>query len=95
MAPEQLFGGAVDTRSDLYAAGAVLYECLTGRVPVETKMSESLIVKVLREAPAPPSEINSDVPPAVSALVMRLLALRPNDRTSTAAELAEQLAQLA
>lgn len=95
MAPEQLLGGEVDPRSDLYAAGVVLYECLTGKVPFEIGTSESLIVKLLEERPVSPSDINGDVPPAVSALVLRLLALRPDDRMSTAAELAEQLAQLA
>jgi serine/threonine protein kinase len=94
MPPEQLMAEKVDARSDLYAAGVVLYECLTGRPPFEATTVISLVAKLLsQEAPAPVS-VNPEVPPALSALVLRLLAKRPEDRVQTASELVEQLASL-
>ncbi len=95
MSPEHLLGGAVDARSDLYSVGMVLYECLTGRLPFEVETPTfGLIVKLLEELP-PPLTFNRDIPPAFSALVLRLLALRPDDRLNSALELSEQLAQMA
>ena len=95
MAPEQLLGGDVDARSDLYSAGVVLYECLTGRLPFEADDLTSLIMKVLEEEPPAPSTVSKDVPPSFSAVVLRLLALRPDHRMGSAAELADQLEHIA
>jgi len=50
MSPEQLSGGELDLRSDLYSAGVVLYECCTGRVPFEAETTWSLIAKHLRRS---------------------------------------------
>jgi serine/threonine-protein kinase len=94
MPPEQLMGEAVDARSDLYAAGVVLYECLTGQPPFRTSSVMSLVKKLLTEAPRSPAELNSEVPPALSALVLRLLAKVPEDRVQTARELELQLQAL-
>ena len=55
MSPEQLLSDEVDGRSDLYAMGLVLYECLTGRLPFEAKSPIALISRVLTEAPPPRS----------------------------------------
>ncbi len=92
MPPEQLLGDDVDARCDLYAVGVVLYECLTGKLPFEARSTVSLIAKVLNDDPAPPIATKPDVPPALSALVMKLLAKSPDDRMQTATEVAEQLA---
>ncbi|OGT95118.1 MAG: hypothetical protein A2083_08750 [Gemmatimonadetes bacterium GWC2_71_9] len=94
MSPEQLLAEAVDGRSDLYSAGVVLYECLTGRLPFEANSPISLIAKVLHDEPAPPATLNADIPPALSALVLRLLGKRPDDRPHGAGDLARLLAQL-
>ena len=94
MSPEQLLGEAVDGRSDLYAAGVVLYECLTGGLPFEADSAISLIAKVLNSIPAAPMELVGEVPPALSAVVMHLLAKRPEDRVQHAAQLGEALAQI-
>ncbi len=94
MAPEQLLDGDVDARSDLYAAGVVLYECLTGRLPFEAPSPVSLIAKQLESKPPPPATLNADVPPALSSLVVRLLSRYAADRLRTAEELAHQLAQI-
>jgi CheY-like chemotaxis protein len=94
MAPEQLVSEEVDARADLYALGVVLYECLTGIPPFEANSVVSLIAKVLSTQPVPPSERHADVPPAVSALVMRLLAKTPDGRPASAHQLLELLAEL-
>ena len=94
MAPEQLLAETVDARSDLYAAGVVLYECLTGVLPYEAGNPLTLIARVLNQVPAAPHERIAEVPAPLSSLVMRLLAKDPAGRPQTAAELGELLAQI-
>jgi len=91
MSPEQITGEPVDQRSDLYAAGAVLYECLTGRAPVDAPNMVSLFARVLSEEPVAPSTLVPDVPPAVDDLVLQLLAKHPDDRVQYAVVLLERL----
>ena len=85
----------VDARSDLYAAGVVLYECLTGQTPFQGATAIALIAKLLSEEPRPVLERNPEVSPALSALVMQLLAKKPEARVQTARELVERLRELA
>ncbi len=94
MPPEQLMAEAVDARSDLYAAGVVLYECLTGQTPFQAPSVMVLVKKLLTEAPRSPAELNPEVPPALAALVLRLLAKLPEERVQTARELELQLQSL-
>jgi CheY-like chemotaxis protein len=94
MAPEQLVGEEVDARADLYALGVVMYECLTGSAPFEAPSAVALIGKALTTEAQPPITRNSDVPPALSALVMRLLSKSPDGRPADAGVLIEQLAEL-
>jgi DNA-binding response OmpR family regulator len=94
MAPEQLLDETAEERSDLYAVGVVLYECLTGRLPFEANSSIALIAKQLQEDPIPPDQVNPDVPPELSALIIRLLSKSPDDRPASASELAQLLAQI-
>ncbi len=95
MPPEQLLGGEVDGRSDLYAVGVVLYECLTGKLPFEAASAVSLIAKVLSGEPtAPPRTLQDDIPPAFSALVMKLLSKSADDRVQSAPELFQRLTDL-
>ena len=94
MAPEQLMGEEVDPRADLYALGGVFYECLTGHPPFEAPSPMALMAKVLSSPPTPPIEGNPDVAPALSALVLRLLAKTPAERPASAVVLLELLAEL-
>ena len=94
MAPEQLLDEEVDARSDLYAAGVVLYECLTGALPFEGSSPIALIAKVLNTIPRSPAEREARVPPALSALVMRLLDKDPAARPASAHELRGLLSEL-
>jgi len=94
MSPEQLIGEEIDGRADLYALGVVLYECLTGKPPFHAPSIAALIGKVLSTEPASPVEANPEVPPALAALVLRLLAKAPADRPANAPALLELLTEL-
>jgi len=91
MAPEQLLGGDVDFRADLYAAGAVLFECLTGRTPFVADTPVTLIAKQLEEEPPAPSALNVEVPKALSDLVIRALSKDRAERPASAGELHDLL----
>jgi serine/threonine protein kinase/HAMP domain-containing protein len=95
MAPEQLLGDELDPRADLYATGAVLYECLTGEVPFTADTPIVLISKVLEERPMPPIARQADVPQALSDLVMWALAKDREQRPRSAAELHQRLDAIA
>jgi serine/threonine-protein kinase len=87
MAPEQLLDEAVDARADVYAVGVVLYEALVGRRPLDAPTPATTIARLLVETPTPPHELRADVPPELSAVVMRALAREARDRPRSAADL--------
>jgi serine/threonine-protein kinase len=82
MAPEQLRGGPVDQRADIYALGSVLYELLTGRVPHEADTPYEVAALVLTEPVVPPSRRNQEIPPELEQVVMKALAKIPTQRYS-------------
>lgn len=92
-APEQTgrLGTVVDTRADLYALGVLLYELLTGAPPFRSADALELIHAHVAGRPKAPHEGHPAVPPALSALVLKLLAKAPDDRYQTAAGLARDL----
>lgn len=94
MPPEQLTGDAIDARADLYAAGAVIYECLTGHRPHRAPGMTELFRQVLGDTPVPPATLAPELPRALSDLVMQLLAKRVDDRVASAAVLVERLQAL-
>jgi len=94
MAPEQMLGEAFDERIDLYATGVVLFECLLGRLPFEANSAVALIARVLRDQPPVPMAIDPEIPPALSDLVVRLLAKDPAHRPANAGELVRLLSDL-
>jgi serine/threonine-protein kinase len=95
MSPEQLLAETLDARSDLYSVGVVLFECLTGSLPFDADSPVSLIARMLNEEARAPVELNRDVPPALSSLVLSLLAKKPDDRVRSAEELGKRLAEIA
>ncbi len=94
MSPEQLSGLEVDARADLYAAGVVLFECVTGRVPFEAETTWALIAKHLEEQPPDPRTMNTEVPEGLAAVIVKAMAKEPSQRYATASEMHDALAAL-
>jgi serine/threonine protein kinase len=92
IAPEQAVSSAKSVpQSDLYSLGIVLYEMLAGRVPFDDPSVMSVALKHLNELPPPPTMYNPDLPPAVEAVIMRVLDKDPKRRHATGQELTEDL----
>ncbi|WP_157669399.1 serine/threonine-protein kinase [Chitinibacter sp. GC72] len=86
MSPEQLAGKKLDGRADLYSAGVVLYQCLTGNAPFDGETTMNIVYQVLHSNPPPPHELRAEVPRALSELIMRCLARHPEARFAHADE---------
>jgi Protein kinase domain/PEGA domain len=91
MSPEQVSGGAVDGRSDIFSTGVVLYELLANRKPFHAETLTAQVVKLLREDPPSLDEVAPGLPPHLVGTVKKALAKEPNLRFQTAAELAKEL----
>ena len=92
MAPEQLFGRGVDARTDLFALGVVLYQMATGEVPFSGRNIVEVLQAVSSKSPVPPSRLAPELPAALDALILRLLAKEPEGRFPSAAAVREALA---
>jgi eukaryotic-like serine/threonine-protein kinase len=92
IAPEQLRGDDVDSRADLYSAGVVLFEMLTGRPPFPDQEVDAVVDAHLNRMPPAFADAGAkDVPTALAAVVLRCLAKFPNDRPASARVLAAEL----
>src|ERR1700759_620985 len=88
MSPEQFCGSAIDPRTDIYSAGVILYELLTGGRPFDGGIS-TIMHKARNPAPQRPSEISQAVPRPVDGVVFRAMAKRPQDRFASASEFSQ------
>jgi hypothetical protein len=95
IAPEQLEGGGVDARTDLFALGAVIYEMATGKRAFEGKSQASLIAAILERDPPPVSTVQSVCPPALDHVVQMCLAKAPESRWRTAHDVSIELKWIA
>jgi beta-lactam-binding protein with PASTA domain/predicted Ser/Thr protein kinase len=84
LSPEQARGETVDSRSDVYSTGCLLYELLTGRPPFVGESPVSVAYQHVREQAAPPSSLDPELPPEIDAIVMKSLAKRVEDRYQSA-----------
>ncbi|MFH0983562.1 MAG: serine/threonine-protein kinase [Planctomycetota bacterium] len=87
MSPEQARGEeGIDHRTDLYSAGVVLYEMLTGRTPFRADTPSAVIHRILHDEPPPPRKLNRDADAHLASLALRLMAKRPEDRFASTDE---------
>ena len=95
MAPEQVLGGEIDARTDIHAAGSVLYEMATGQRPFAEVPSGHLIGAILRRPPAEPRKLNPRISPELERIIGKCLEKDPENRYQSAKELAVDLSRLA
>ena len=91
LSPEQALGVDVDARSDLFALGGLLYECIAGKPAFSGGSPVEICAQIIREDPPPPSKLNSDVPPELDQVVHKALAKKPEARYQTAEQMIEDL----
>jgi eukaryotic-like serine/threonine-protein kinase len=94
MAPEQLLGEKIDARTDLHAAGLVLYEMATGRYPFAEEERSQLIGAILHKPPRPPAALNPKLSPELERIIGKCLEKEPENRYQLAKELAIDLRRL-
>ncbi len=94
LSPEQALGLPLDTRSDIFSLGSLLYECVAGRPAFGAETEAEICAKVVREDPPPPSRFNHAAPPELDRITLKALAKKPQDRYQSAEELIEDLRAL-
>ena len=94
MSPEQLQGESADTRSDLWSAGAVLYEMATGQRPFSARVPTALAADIIHKPPPPPRSLKADLPAPLEAVILKCLEKNPEWRYQSAQELRVDLERL-
>jgi hypothetical protein len=95
MAPDQIEGGEVSERTDLYAFGIVLYEMLTGQLPFSAPTPGAVLAKQLQERPVPPRSIRGEVPEQIERVILQTLEKAPAARPGSVSEVIEGLEAVA
>ena len=94
MSPEQLDGGTLDARADMYSLGAVLYHLIAGRPPFDAQVQSAMMHQVYHVKPASLATLRDGVGPALDAMIQRALAKNPDDRYARWEEFAQALSGL-
>src|SRR5207302_11391590 len=94
MAPEQLRGLPADSRTDIYAAGVVLYQMATGRRPFRSKFATALAADIQTQLPAPPRQLNPKISLGLEEIILKCLEKEPRNRYQSAEELLVSLRRL-
>jgi serine/threonine-protein kinase len=92
MAPEQVLGKPIDTRTDIYSLGVIMYEIMTGRPPYVGGDSMAVMYQHVQGKPQAPREFNPQLPLALSAIILKAMAADPNARFQSMAELGASVA---
>jgi serine/threonine-protein kinase len=95
LSPEQALGNVIDPRSDLFSAGSIVYEMLTGRAPFAAATPDAAVMNVIRMAPMPASSLNPTLPLELDAIIGRALSKGLDDRYQSAASMAAELRSVA
>ena len=91
ISPEQAKGGRVDTRSDIYSLGVVMYEMMTGRPPYDGDSPVSVAIQHINGGAAMPSTLNPNIPGGLEQIIMKAMALEIDDRYTTATQMLQDM----
>jgi serine/threonine-protein kinase len=91
LAPEQIQGGAVDPRTDIFAFGVVAYELVTGKRPFQGTSLSNVLYQILNDDPAEPTELSAECPVELQSIILKCMAKSPDDRYQTVREVLDGL----